>query len=305
MLSVRSRMINGALRLARWTGLTSGFDRAMADRASLDAELPRVRRFDAELPPRRLRRKWNHEELSADGSALHLLRGDTGGGRRVLLYLHGGGYMVGPAKMHWKAAAEVARGGRADLAMLIYPKTPEHDHRATIAAAVAAYEIVVDRYGSENIVIAGDSAGGGLTATLLSVARERDLAQPRAAILISPWLDVAMSDPASRAQSSTDLMLTIEGAIAAGRYYAGALAPTDPKVSPRFAVTAGLAPMHVFVGTEEIFLADCLGFTEKAKANGDAVTLRVMAKGQHVAAIFRTPEGKIARAQMLALVDWP
>jgi acetyl esterase/lipase len=189
--------------------------------------------------------------------------------------------------------------------MLIYPKTPEHDHRATIAAAVEAYELVVGRYGSDNVVVGGDSAGGGLVASLLAVLRERELDQPHAAILVSPWLDVAMSDPASRAQSPTDLMLTIEGAIAAGRYYAGARETTDPMVSPRFAVTSGFAPMHLFAGTEEIFLADCVAFTEKARANGDPVTLRVMPRGQHVAAIFPTPEGKIARAQMLALIDWP
>ncbi|MEZ5243806.1 MAG: alpha/beta hydrolase [Acidimicrobiales bacterium] len=305
MLSVRARMINGVLRVARWVGADRRADAALADRASLDRLLRTVRRFDAVDPPRRLRRRWRHEQLAVAGSALHLLERDAGGPRRVLLYFHGGGYMVGPAKMHWKAAAEVARGGRADLAMLIYPKTPEHDHRATIAAAVEAYELLVSRYGSDNVVVGGDSAGGGLVATLLSVLRERGVDQPRAAILISPWLDVSMSDPASRAQADTDLMLTIEGAIAAGRYYAADRATTDALVSPRFAATSGFAPMHLFVGTEEIFLADCLGYAEKARANGDPVTLRVMAKGQHVAAIFSTPEGRIARAQMLALIDWP
>jgi len=201
--------------------------------------------------------------------------------------------------------AEVAREGGADLAMSIYPKTPEHDHRATISAAVAAFELIAARYGEENIVVGGDSAGGGLTASLLTVLRDRDIPQPRAAVLISPWLDVSMSDPASVAQSGTDLMLTIEGAIRAGRFYAADVAANDPLVSPRFAPTGGLAPMHIFVGTDEIFLADCSGFAEKARANGDPVTLRVMRRGQHVAALFPTPEGKIARAQMLALIDWP
>ena len=67
------------------------------------------------------------------------------------------------------AMAEVAREGGADLAMSIYPKTPEHDHRATISAAVAAFELIAARYGEENIVVGGDSAGGGLTASLLTV----------------------------------------------------------------------------------------------------------------------------------------
>jgi len=275
-------------------------------RETLDPMLAKVRRYDDTTPPKRLLRKWDHEEITAGESPLHLLRHRKSESRcRVLLYFHGGGYMVGPARMHWAAMAELARDGRADLAMSIYPKSPEHDHQATIAAAVAAYGTVVERYGAENVVVGGDSAGGGLTASLLTVLRDRETAQPHAALLISPWFDLSMSDPASQAQSKSDLILPIGGLVEAGRYYAGDLDLTDPLVSPRFASTAGLAPMHIFVGTEEVFFADCLGFAHKAQANGDHVTLRVLARGQHVAAIFPTPEGKIARAQMLALIDWP
>lgn len=305
MLSVRARAINGVLRLARRAGFGPRFEAAAAQPDVLEALLSRVRRYDVVRPPRRIRRRWAHEELAADGAPLHLLQRGAAPAPRVLLYLHGGGYMVGPAALHWHGAAEIAAKGRADLAMLIYPKTPGHDHRATIAAAVAAYATLSERYGAENIVVGGDSAGGGLVASLLCVLRDRGLVQPRAALLVSPWLDLSMSDPASRAQARTDLMLTIEGAIAAGRLYAGELPTDDPLVSPRFADTHDLAPMHLFVGTEEIFLADCLGFAAKAKADGDPLTIRVMAKGQHIAAMFPTPEGRIARAQMLALIDWP
>jgi monoterpene epsilon-lactone hydrolase len=304
-MSVRARLINGALRVGRFAGIGRKSEAALHSRATLDPMLVRVRRFDKTTPPRRLRRRWSHQELDAVGSPLQLLHHQAGSRRRVLLYFHGGGFMVGPTRMHWMAMAELAEGGEADLAMSIYPKSPEHDHRATIRAAVAAYELVVARYGAENVVVGGDSAGGGLAASLLTVLRDREITQPHAALLISPWLDIAMSDPTSQAQAKNDLMLTVGGTIVAGRYYAGDLDPTDPLVSPRFASSTGLAPMHVFVGSDEIFLADCLSFVEKAKANGDPVTMRVMPRGQHVAAIFSTPEGRIARAQMLALIDWP
>jgi acetyl esterase/lipase len=298
-------MINGVLRAARGAGIHKKVDRALGGRDALDPMLERARRFDHVVPPKRIRRRWHHEVLSAAGSPLHLLRQRIGGAAQALLYLHGGGYMIGPAREHWRTAARLAGGGEADFAMLIYPKAPEHDHEDGIEAALAAYGLIVERYGSENVVVVGDSAGGGLALSLLMTLRERGIPQPHAAVLISPWLDLAMSDPASEAQAASDLMLTIDGAVAAGRYWSGELDPTDPLVSPRHASTTGFAPLHVFVGSEELFLPDCRAFVEKARANGDEATLRVMRRGQHVAAIFSTPEGRIARAQMLALIDWP
>jgi monoterpene epsilon-lactone hydrolase len=305
MLSIRARMINGALRLARKLGIGAKFDAVIDDEVALGDVLRRVRKYDVLVPPRSLRRRWTHRTETVDGSPLHVLQRSTSVGVRAVLYLHGGGYVLGPARVHWTSMAQFAEQAHADLAMLVYPKAPEHDHRAAIAAAVAAYELLERRYGAEHLVVAGDSAGGGLTASLLTVLRDRELPQPRDAVLISPWLDLSLSDPASREQAATDFMLTIPTIVGAGRYYAGSLETTDPLVSPRFASTHGLAPMHIFVGTDELFLADCRAFAARAKANGDVVTIRELEKGQHVSALFGTPEGRIARAQMLALVNWP
>jgi epsilon-lactone hydrolase len=305
MLSIRARLMNGAFRGIRRSGITERFVAALDDPVALRAALPGIRRFDEPEPPKRLRRHHRHEMVSLDGGPLHLMTSNGGTQGRVVLYLHGGGYMIGPSRLHWTSAMALAEEGGADLAMLIYPKTPEHDHRATIACATDAFDVLADRHGAENIVVAGDSAGGGLVATLLTVLRDTGRPQPHAGVLISPWLDISMSDPAAAVQEATDHVLTVEAAIRAGRYYAGDRSPDDPLISPRFATTAGLAAMHVFVGSEEIFLADCRAFVAAARAGGDRVTIRVMNKGQHVSAIFPTPEGRIARAQMAALVDWP
>jgi epsilon-lactone hydrolase len=305
MLSIRARLINGAFRGIRRSGITERFIAALDDPVALRAALPGIRRFDELEPPKRLCRHGGHEVVSLDGGPLHLLTPIGPRQRRVFLYLHGGGYMIGPSRFHWTSAMALAQEGAADLAMLIYPKTPEHDHRATIVCATDAFDVLANRYDAANIVVAGDSAGGGLVATLLTVLRDTGRPQPHAAVLISPWLDLAMSDPAAAAQEATDHVLTIEAAIRAGRFYAGDRSPDDPLISPRFATSSGLAPIHVFVGSEEIFLADCRSFAATARANGDKVTIRVMNKGQHVSATFPTPEARIARAQMVALVDWP
>ena len=305
MLSVRARLINGALRVARRAGRGMQLDALNGDREEIDEGIAQMRRLDMTSPPWRVRRGRTHTTETVAGAPLHILTPTTGRQDRVLLYLHGGGYVFGPTISHWSATSELVRDGEADLAMLIYPKAPEASNDEIMASALAAYELLLERYGADGIVVAGDSAGGGLTLALLGVLRERETAQPRAGVLISPWLDVMMTNPAAAAQAESDLMLSIDSARMIGALYAGDRATDDPRISPGFAPTAGLAPLHVFVGTSEIFLADCREFAAKAEANGDPVTLREMEGGQHVAVLFPTPEGRIARAQILALVDWP
>lgn len=298
-------MINGALRVARRAGATIQAGGETLDPEEFRTSLDRLRKLDQPGPPRGSRRGRTHTTEQVAGAPLHILTPTSGRQSKVLLYLHGGGYVFGPAMSHWAATKEITRNGEADLAMLVYPKVPEASHDAIVESAVAAYQLLLDRYPADGIVVAGDSAGGGLALTLLSVLRERDMAQPHAAVLISPWLDLMVSNPAAAAQSETDLLLSIESVRLIAPVIAGDRATDDPVVSPGFTSTSGLAPLHIFVGTHEIFLADCREFAAKAEANGDPVTLREMHGGQHVAALFPTPEGKIARAQMLALIDWP
>lgn len=304
-MSIRSKLITLVFAMVRRRSGMSGVGTAVDDRNKLKKAVAKLRRFDRREPPRRFGRGRRITTVGVHGGSLHVATPTTGARDRVLLYVHGGGYAFGPSSLHWRMAASIADRGAADLAMLMYPRTPESDHRDTLAAASEAFAVLLESYPADGIVVAGDSAGGGLTAALLSELRSAGRPQPRAALLISPWLDVSMSNPAAVQQAASDVILDLDAAAAIGRWYAGDTDPTDPRVSPMFADTTLLAPRHIFVGTEEIFLADCREYAERCRAAGEAVTIREMTSGQHVAAIFPTPEGRIARAQMLALVDWP
>jgi acetyl esterase/lipase len=302
-LSLGSRFLYFIFRLLRLVGANKLFDRAAGDRSVVVELAPKARRFDTRKPPRAVKRGRRHEEIDIEGSTMHVLGNE---GRRVILYLHGGGYLIGPSQQHWSALTDVGDQTGADVAMFLYPRIPEVDHAEIIASTLSAYEYLATRYGASNIVVAGDSAGGGLTATLLLHLRHREIEQPHAAVLISPWLDLALSDPAALAQEQSDLMLTVSGIRAIGTHYAGEFRGTDDAlISPVHASLEGLAPMHVFVGTDELFLADARTFAKRAEVDGAELTLREMPRGQHVAAIFNTREGRAARAQMAALIGWP
>jgi monoterpene epsilon-lactone hydrolase len=305
MLSVRARMINGVLRALRLHRVDDAFRDAAGDPAAEAELVAQGRKGLRPEPPKRLVKKRPHERFAVGSTPMHMIgHGDTPGDR-VLLYLHGGGYMTGPMWPHWAVGLDLSRELGCDFALPVYPKAPEHTAVGVIAEINDVYDRMVDRYRAENIVVAGDSAGGGLTLTLLASVRDRGGSQPRAGILISPWLDLTWAARAPEAVAPLDRMLTIEGARRVGEWYAGDMDPADPLISPLNADPAGLAPLHMWVGTHEIFLPDCRTFAGKARANGHPVTIREMPKGQHVAALFPTPEGRCARAQMVALIDWP
>jgi acetyl esterase/lipase len=305
MLSVRARMLNGVLRMLRLHRVDEQFAAAAHDPAAMDALIAKGRKGTQLTPPKQLAKHRHHVTEQVGATPLHILGHAGTPGDRVLLYLHGGGYTTGPVWPQWATGIALTDELGCDFALPVYPKAPEHTAPEILASANAVYDRMVERYGAENIVVAGDSAGGGMTLSLLTDVRDSGRPQPRAGLLISPWLDLTMADPAAAALAERDLMLTILGARRAGEWYAGEMDPADPRISPLNADPVGLAPLHLWVGTHEIFLPDCRTFAGRARANGHRVTIHEMRMGQHVAALFPTPEGACARAQMIALVDWP
>ena len=304
-MSFTARAIDLALRAARLDRVDEQIAAAAHDPTVEYRAIARSRKMDKFDPPRRLLRRRSHAVQRVDGTPLHVIRHDDTPGVRVLLYLHGGGYFCGPMMLHWRSAPALAADLGADVALPIYPKAPEHTADDTLAAVVAVYDRLLDRYGAENIVVGGDSAGGGLTMSLLGIARDTGRPQPRAALLVSPWLDLSLADPAAAGLSDRDHMLTVTGARYAADWYRGDRPVDDPSISPLYADTAGLAPLHLWVGTDEILLPDCRTFIGKARAAGHRATIHEISRGQHVSALWPTVEGRCARAQMVALVDWP
>ncbi len=276
------------------------------DRDELVALARQRRRFDAQQPPKILRRRWNHSEHPFGQHAIHLLSskeapGPTDG-RPLLLYLHGGGYVFGPTAIEWLTVARIARLVGADLAVWDYPKAPEWTADQTVPATRDAWDALADRYGAENIAIVGLAAGAGLAMSLLLHRRGLGLAQPAGAILCSPWLDLTLSHPDIPSLANGDVVLPVSGLRRDGELYAGSFALDHPLVSPRFSEFHGLPPLYFIVGEHEILLPDAREVVEAISTAGGAARLDVEPRGQHAGVILPTPEGTRARRQMVAFV---
>ena len=197
------------------------------------------------------------------------VRSDT-----VVLYLHGGGYVIGSPRSHRHLAAAIARAAGARALSLDYRLAPEHPFPAALDDAVAAYQWLLGQGVTPGrVVLAGDSAGGGLTVAALIALRERGLPRPAAGVCISPWVDLACCGASYATKAATDPIVTRDGVAELAHAYLGAGDPKTPLASPLYADLRQLPPLLVQVGSEEVLLDDARGLGERARAAGVDVTV--------------------------------
>jgi len=192
---------------------------------------------------------------------------------RVVLYFHGGGYVIGGPRSHGKLAAQIAHAARSEAWLVDYRLAPEQPHPAALEDALAAYRWLSQRDGIGRIALAGDSAGAGLALALAVSIRDLKLPPPVALVLVSPWTDLTLSGESQRTHRGRDPMLRRAWLAACAAHYAADVPLEGPALSPLFADLAHLAPTLIQVGSEEILLSDSERLAERAKQAGVCVRL--------------------------------
>jgi acetyl esterase/lipase len=274
-----------------------------AGRLSRGRSLPEEVARKAEKPddpaPRFLGRDVSVEELTLRGLRCYRLSPASAVDRsdRHVLYLHGGSYTFEISPIHWWNLGRLVRATGATFTVVIYTLAPAATADGTVAAVAALGSDLAGEH--PGLVIAGDSAGGGMALAAAQALVSAGVTSVQRLVLIAPWLDVTMTDPALDAIESKDVMLRRDSLIAAGALYAGDLDPSDPRVSPIHGSMAGLPPTTVLVGTHDLLLADARAFVAKAGAAGVDVALHEQAGAQHVYPLLPTREGKAGRALLV------
>ena len=192
----------------------------------------------------------------------------------VVLYLLGGGYVIGSPRSHRHLAAAIARAAGTRALLLDYRLAPEHPFPAALEDAVGAYQWLL-RHGiaPARVVVAGDSAGGGLTMAVLLALRDRGLPRPAGGVCISPWVDLTNSAASYATKAAVDPIVTREGIAMMTEAYIGAGDPKQPLVSPLHADLRSLPPLLVHVGSDEVLLDDAVGLGARARAAGVEATV--------------------------------
>jgi acetyl esterase/lipase len=199
------------------------------------------------------------------------LRIDTVGAQRQrsIVFLHGGGYVMGGAGSHRKLAAHIGKAARARVWLPEYRLAPEHSQPAALKDALAVYAALLEEgQDPAQLALVGDSAGGGLALATALAARDAGLPLPGALVLLSPWVDLGLGGPSIATHSRRDPMVKASWLQACAKAYRGVASDRDAACSPLFANLHGLPPMLIQVGTEEILLSDAERLAEKARAAG-------------------------------------
>ncbi len=227
------------------------------------------------------------EPASANGVPGEWITAPNSTDATTILYLHGGGYTIGSVNTHADMVSRLCRASGARAFSLDYRLAPEHPYPAAVEDATKAYRWLLGQgIRPESIVIAGDSAGGGLTAATLLALKDAGDPLPGAAVLLSPWTDLDATGESMKTRAAADPMIVVDPLKTMAKLYAGDASLTDPLVSPLYGDFHGLPPMLIQVGDAEVLLDDSTRLAERAKAAGVDVTIEVFDEMIHVFQIF-------------------
>lgn len=227
---------------------------------------------------------------------------ETGEFHKKILYLHGGAYIFDLSNFHIRLLDNLA--SRMDICIHIpnYPLAPESNYRESYEKMLALYEKLIERTPSEDVIFMGDSAGGGFCVGLALLIKEKGLPQPGELILLSPWLDITMSNPLITKQlERREKILSVDFLIKAGKLWVGEDDPKSYLVSPINGNLEGLPPITIFTGTYDLLFPDAQKLYEKLTSINVRSELKVYDKMLHDFAIFPIPEAKRVTDEIIEL----
>lgn len=223
----------------------------------------------------------------------------------VIFYTHGGGYVSGSCSDHRGFVAKFVQGSRVRALLYEYRLAPEHPYPAALEDTLAAYRWLLSQgAAASRIVVAGESAGGGLCLATLLALRDLGLPLPAAAVALSPWTDLKLTGKSARSRAHVAIDPPGMSAVCS-KYYAGGQDPALPWISPLYGDLHGLPPLLIYAGDDELGRDDATRFAEKARAAGVDVTLRVGEGMVHCYPLFAPlfPEATQAMAEICAFVQ--
>jgi acetyl esterase/lipase len=296
-MSLENRALTWALR--RWIKPKSlsrpdiATSRAMTNRVPFGAKLaPGWRIRLGQGPP--LAGEWIEPEAP-----------DHPARKRCILYCHGGAYVAMSPRTHRSVTSRLAVWSDAALFALDYRLAPEHPFPAALDDAVAAYRALLEAgLGPSRIAVAGDSAGGGLALALLLALRDYGDPLPAAAVLFSPWTDLAATGESIVANDASDALFHGRWVGTEARHYLQDTPAAAPLASPLYGVLTGLPPLFIQVGDGEVLLDDSRRIFENARTAGIEATLQIWRDVPHGWQVFAPvlPEARSALRQASAFI---
>ncbi len=226
-------------------------------------------------------------------------------GQRVMLYLHGGAYALGSISTYREFLVRLAAATQTRIFAINYRLAPENPYPAALCDALTAYRWLLDQAGApSNFVLAGDSAGAGLSIASLLAMQDQAIPLPSAVVCFSPWIDLTLSGETIHSKSAVDPILSAAGLSRYADGYAAGQNLSHPWLSPVYADLNGMPPLLIQAGTEEILLDDAIRLADIVQKNGTPVELQIWDGLFHVFQLFSfLPETAQALKQTTEFLD--
>lgn len=290
--SFTSKMIQSMSSLF---GVKKGGDMIKKSNQSKSTEVPTP-------VPTSMCKKYDIQESIINNRKVWTIKPKENGSDKVVLYLHGGAYVSTIKKYHWKFVEELILKTNATIVIPDYPLAPSSNCENAIDFVGQLYQELLKKYSSENIDLMGDSSGGGLALGFAMQLSKENKPQPHQIILLFPWLDATMSNKDILEIDKKDKILGIEPLQIAGKAFAGELDLKDYRVSPIYGDFSGLGKISVFVGTHDLFVADCRKLKSLAKTSNISMNYFEYPKMFHGWVLASMQESKVAINQISSLI---
>ncbi len=235
-----------------------------------------------QISPNKLNRKLLVDQSTLDGFKIATVRGKNPTNKHIIL-LHGGAYFAEAVKGHRQLIEKLVLLHDFKVSFIDYPLSPENNATITIRFVVKAFNKIANEFQDDELLLFGDSAGGGLALALLQILRDNNTPRiPLKTVLVSPWLDISMSNREISDYNGKDVLLNYNGLKQCGEIYSQDLDLKDPKVSPIYGNLENLSKIMIFVSDSELFYPDCKLLKEKLdSASGSTALLKLKEKMIH------------------------
>lgn len=291
MVSLKSRFYNILLKLIRKkTLLKKRF------------EYKKINTFKWPEPTRKISSTYKVDRSKVKSHTVFTINRKPSGKQKHILYLHGGAYVESFVRPHWDFIYMLLENLDCVITAPDYPLAPEYTFGQTFDMVSVIYEEIVSESVEEDFILMGDSSGGGMALALAQLMRNRGIAQPSQIILLSPWLDIGLTNPAIKDIEPSDVFLGIDGLRMAGEAYAGGTPADFYLLSPINGSLEGLAKISLFIGSREILVADSRKLKQMADEKGIKINYFEYKDMFHAWVLLNFPESKASRQKILELI---
>lgn len=262
----------------------------------------RLNLFSSPEPPRKILEICHVHTHQINGSNVFTLTPKQKGSNKHILYLHGGAYVGGFVKVHWNFLAYLLQHLQCSITAPDYPLAPKYTYKEAFEVVATTYKSLLESVHPDNLILMGDSAGGGFALALAQKMKNETVPTPSQLILLSPWLDITLTNPEIAKIDPADPFMGIEGLRMAGMAYAGDTDPAYYLLSPIHGPLEAVGKISVFTGTKEILVADTRKLLALAKSKGIQINYYEYQDMVHVWMLLNFPESRQARDQIIELI---